>query len=234
MIEYYVYAYLREDGSPYYIGKGKGRRAYSKSHSVKLPADKSRIVFITSNLTDAESQMLEVQLIEQYGRKDLGTGILRNMTNGGDGGEGYKHTKEMIEYLREKSIGRTHSDSHKKYMSDLMTGEGNPMFNITGASHHRYGIPHTSESNEKNRQSNIGIQTGEKNGFFGKNHSDSSRRAMSENHADVRGAQNPRALSIKIKGVSYQTIKEASASLGYSYRYFLRIYKKLMDQDNEQ
>jgi hypothetical protein len=33
---FYVYAYLREDGSPYYIGKGKDNRSHSKQNSIKI------------------------------------------------------------------------------------------------------------------------------------------------------------------------------------------------------
>ena len=49
---FYTYAYLREDRTPYYIGKGQRNRAYIEGgRCVKLPKDKSRIILLKQNPT---------------------------------------------------------------------------------------------------------------------------------------------------------------------------------------
>lgn len=123
---YYVYAYLRQDGTPYYIGKGIGQRAWKhcRNDVIHPPVDQSRIVLLEQNLTTVGSLAIERRMIRWYGRKDLGTGILRNTTDGGDGGTGRKGIKNKG--------WSTEARAKRK-------GAGNPMFGKTGEKHHNFG-----------------------------------------------------------------------------------------------
>ena len=130
---YYVYQYLREDMTPYYIGKGKGNRI-NEGHNVALPI-KERRVIIAENLSEQEAFDLEIDLIAKYGRKDLGTGILRNQTDGGDGASGNIHTAETIAKMKvaankreqkKKQEGWTYPESARKAISEMQKGKPKP------------------------------------------------------------------------------------------------------------
>jgi hypothetical protein len=83
MKEYYTYAYLREDGTPYYVGKGTGNRAYKDDSRCCSRPPKNRIIILKDNLTENQAYKHEVYMIFHYGKKSNG-GILRNQNDGGE------------------------------------------------------------------------------------------------------------------------------------------------------
>jgi hypothetical protein len=107
---FYVYAYLRENGTPYYIGKGCNSRAYGKHHKIPVPKNTSRIVFLETKLSELGAFALERRYIRWYGRKDIGTGILRNRTDGGEGSSGIVYTEERRNKVIKANTGRKISE----------------------------------------------------------------------------------------------------------------------------
>lgn len=98
MLNYYVYAFIRSKdsdnakaGTPYYIGKGCGNRAFIKR--AYRPDDNRYIVILERNLSELGAFALERRMIRWYGRLDNNTGILRNLTEGGEGGAYWKGKK---------------------------------------------------------------------------------------------------------------------------------------------
>ena len=111
--QFYVYAYLRKDGTPYYIGKGKGKRAYSnRGRRINKPTDNSRIQILEYYENEEDAFTKEIELIKQYGRKDIGTGILWNMTDGGEGT--VNKSSESIEKIRQAMTGKVMSEETKE------------------------------------------------------------------------------------------------------------------------
>ena len=90
---YYVYFYLRSKdsnhgiaGTPYYIGKGSKNRAWAHHTNIPQPKDKKYILIVENNLNELQAFMWERYYFRWFGRLDLGTGILHNKSEGGEGG----------------------------------------------------------------------------------------------------------------------------------------------------
>ena len=159
MLKYYVYAYLRNKdsatakaGTPYYIGKGKGNRAYDKQRSTKVPKDKSRIVILESGLTEIGALALERRLIKWWGRKDVGTGILFNMTDGGDGATGNTWGK-----------GKIVSEETRKKLSAIFKGKTSPKSKYVKSPNYQPGGLGKTKTAEQRKHHSI-LSTGSNNG----------------------------------------------------------------------
>lgn len=184
-MEFYSYLWLREDDSPYYVGKGKGRRAFGRSNHRRLhpPKDLSRIVLFSQD-SEAAAFESEQDLIALFGRKDLGTGCLRNLTDGGEGASGYKPTEEVRQRWSE-------------------TRMGHPGWNK--------GIPQSEETKQKisvsNQGHSVAPETREKisNSHIGLKHSAESKQKMSQQR---KGCSSP----WKGKTASTETRKQQSDS----------------------
>ena len=118
---FYTYLWLREDGTPYYAGKGKALRGFTSSgHRVKCPKDSARII-VQEWPSETDAFNAEKFLIAYYGRLDLGTGCLRNLTDGGEGFAGLIFTQEHVAALIKGQTGckKTRSLEHAAKIREI-------------------------------------------------------------------------------------------------------------------
>ena len=171
--DYCVYLHIKLTNKiPFYVGKGKIDRANTKFGRSKwwnTTVDKHGydVIILEEDLTEKESLEKEVYWINKFGRKDLGLGTLVNLTDGGEGISGFKHTKESIELISVNNargfLGRTHNEETKKKMSESSKGN-------TYASGHTKtidGLKKISETSKGNTN------------MLGKTHSDESKKKIS-------------------------------------------------------
>lgn len=99
---FYTYAHYKPDNSVFYIGKGRGRRAWAKDNrnphwrNVVLKHGEPKIEVLAQWVTEQEALDHEKFLIWCF--RDMGQSMA-NITDGGDGISGYKHTLETKKIL---------------------------------------------------------------------------------------------------------------------------------------
>jgi len=119
---FYVYQYINEDGQPYYIGKGSGKRI-DRPHTSTLLPPKERRVIIKDGLSNEEAKRLEGNLITKYKRK-LDGGILDNIKiNQWACAVGWKHSEETKRKISEGNRGKKRTPEQLKNYKGTVTVE---------------------------------------------------------------------------------------------------------------
>jgi hypothetical protein len=142
-----VYRHIRLDkNEPFYIGIGNEKsRAYDKRSRTnwwKNIAKKGYEVEILFEDIDFEEAIKkEIEFVALYGRKNNKTGILVNLTDGGQGTIGYKHTEESIEKCRTAAKNQVHTLESRLKIGLASKGEKNGCYGRTGEKHPMFGKP---------------------------------------------------------------------------------------------
>lgn len=117
---FFVYAlWIEGEENPFYIGKGQDDRPYDhlnassynsrggnrhKNNTIKKAhygGKEINVFYLEWDLDEASAHTLETDWIAYYGRRDLGTGCLTNLTNGGEGVSGFVFPEEVLKRLSE-------------------------------------------------------------------------------------------------------------------------------------
>jgi hypothetical protein len=254
---FYVYAYLRSKDSehgkkltPYYIGKGSNNRAFCRhQRACPAPQKDEHIVFVQEGLTEDEAFNLERYCIGLYGRIDQNTGILRNLTDGGDGPSGYKHTLATRLCLSEKLKGRaswwkgkTHSKESRVKMSKSAQGRKQSREAIEKKrkallglkrseetrrkiAEIRTGTTHSEETKQKISRNRKGKTAGEQNPQWGR------RGELSPNYGKPRSEETRRKISEAHKGKKMP--KQSAMSIGKQLASRAKYLYELIDPQGE-
>jgi hypothetical protein len=109
---FYVYEYLNDDGTPYYIGKGKGNRIHDSHNNVIVPPLEKRR-FIKTNLNESDALSLEISLIRKYGRKIDGGTLDNTKLNQWACTSGWTHKEETRQKISEANTGKVRTEKQR-------------------------------------------------------------------------------------------------------------------------
>ena len=191
----YLYHHIRLDTNEvFYVGIGINSKSY-KTPFKRANSNRNRSKFwhyivskagykveiIFENMSRDEACIKESDHIKLYGRRDIETGILVNMTNGGDGLNGHIFTDEHKKRIGIKHKGRVFSDESKKRMSESAKGKKlssetkRKISEALKGNKYSFGFKHNEETKKKVSLSGIGNKN-----MLGKHHSEETKKHLSE------------------------------------------------------
>lgn len=200
----YLYRHIRHDkNQPFYIGIGCSanyKRAYDKDKRNilwKAIVNKTSydIQIIFDNISWEKACEKETEFINLYGRIDNKTGILSNMTDGGDGMKNHIQSKETKERRSKSMIGRKLTDKHKINLSLSKKGK------------------------KPSKETKIKMSISSRNRQRCK-HGDEAKQKMSKAKKEIYlGGNNPRAKKVidTKTGITYSNAKEVSRLFSINY-----------------
>jgi hypothetical protein len=208
---FYVYKHTRQDnGECFYVGKGHNDRAYSKKSRNKHWANIAKKVgyhvkFIAKNIDEELALLTEIEAIDIYKKRGFN---LSNITLGGEGVSGLKHSEATKQVLKEKrakqticmtestkrKIGNAHRGVKKgenPEHSKRMTGRKQSLESIAKRVEALKGLKRSPETIEKIRQKHLGAKRSEESkkkmslAHIGKTCSEETRKKMSESQKNL-------------------------------------------------
>jgi|AACY02.14.fsa_nt_gi hypothetical protein len=218
-----VYVHKKPNGQIFYVGIGNEKRPYNKFR--KNPYWKNTInkypnyiiEIIDENLTWGNACVIEKRLIKKYGRKCDG-GILCNITLGGDGAYGLKHSQETKEKLKETSsknkncVGIKHTENAKLNMSKSHMGK-----KIPKEVRDKMSKTHSGRQGRESDQINVK-----------KAHIKNTGRVQSNDEKEKRAKKLCKP--IEVNGVTYESIKKYSELMNIDRA---KVWRNLKNEKNK-
>lgn len=206
MKQFYVYIHKKPDGTPFYVGKGHGRRAYRFSNRnqwhqniVAKYGKENIIIEIIHCLNESQAFDLEKIYIKQIKYDGF---TLANMSDGGEGDSGRiiteAHRKKLSEAKKGKPLslehknalkGKVMSDKQKQHISEMRKGSKASEETKQKLSKIKTGKKLSDECKKKISQKHLGKSLTEEHkiklseSHKGHKHSEETKEKMRQSHA---------------------------------------------------
>lgn len=211
--KYYIGKHSTNDLNDGYLGSGIVLRRAIKLHGIENFS--REILFVFDNENEMNSK--EKELITE---ESINSTYTYNIALGGQGGNlGNLVNQKIGDSMKRVLTGVPKTEEHKKAMSACRIGY-KPTSEVIERTR-KTMLKFWSEMSPEERKQKC-AHYGEKNGFYGKSHTEESKNKTRNSIGDSRkGSKNPRAKSITIYGVTYATQKECMEALGINkYRFY--------------